>query len=314
MSQQIYDTTACKYYNMKNVLTSFERAKITDSDSFSGRLDPEPVSEDWEHLFYFITPKHDEIPQFNHPYIIHDDNKDSRSVSSSYILVDVRPYVLKSDAGIYSVKNRTDFNSLISRAMLTYNWIVGEKSDFLSSSDFHIKMFVNWVGSTVGRVRTLEPETQHTVNKIIALYYVNLFKSNEYNNSDLQLICSKKASVSLGMNYEELLALANDIDFDLLRSANGLAHYLSELSNTTLLANITVPVLFNYIATSWIGTTGKELSAISLEHPPTFMSLLEAAIKDRTMGKTQLGRVVHNLSRTSEQETFNKSLTFLKTP
>lgn len=315
MSGQIYDTQACKFYNKNAVISEYNRARILDPSSFSGRIEPKPVDEDWEYLFKFINYSHDDIPQFNHPIILGDKIDESRSnnvINAHQILVDARPHITKTDGGTYTLKSRTDFGSLITRSKLTYNWIMGERVDFLNCGGTHIKLFVNWLGSTIGRVRTLEPETQHTINKIIALYYVNLFKLPDTDNEALGLVCSKKASVSMGMAFEELLDLANQIQFNEFRTLDGLCKYLRELSGTTLLSVITVPVLFNYVANSWIGSTGKELSAIAVEHPPTFLSLLEASINDRTMGRTQMGKLVHSLTRPAEQADFLKSINLLK--
>jgi len=57
-----------------------------------------------------------------------------------------------------------------------------------------------------------------------------------------------------------------------------------------------------------MGANGKELITLSLEHPPTWISLVYAAITQRTFKRNYVTTVVERLSKRGNGDAFVKAL------
>jgi hypothetical protein len=62
--------------------------------------------------------------------------------------------------------------------------------------------------------------------------------------------------------------------------------------------------LFTVLGGTWFGANAKELVAVALEHPPTWISILLAAFTERSFRNSQLGKLAERGSNKKTGEDF----------
>jgi hypothetical protein len=69
-----------------------------------------------------------------------------------------------------------------------------------------------------------------------------------------------------------------------------------------------VGVLVEIIAFSWYGTNAREIAAVALEHPPTFLVMVFNAFTDRTYRNSPLARTAERYKGNKGGDEFVRSL------
>ena len=285
-----YQTTVGAAFVTKSVETAIKQAIIKDGiDRVALR-----VKSDGEFKPVFITgayPSESDIPLFTHPITVTGLDK------QKYLCTDLRLYVKKDldidhvEAGI---RNLTEFNFVKSRAILNLLWVNGDSAMIKNSLSLGTAVFSAWLTDTIVRAYALDFKDQSTISVLCAFYYLTLFDNT-----------------SIDENYKERLAVhtikATKIPADFvltvldkvgnMHSINDLIEAITRITENTRLKQFNLAVLLTLIKNSWYGTQVKEILAVCLEHPPTWLAIVFASLSERTYKNSMIFKIAERVGK-----------------
>lgn len=248
-------------------------------------------------ILYGLSDVEKEITPFNHPLI----NKENK-----WIALDLRNIVkLTSDKENYEIRNESEYSLAIQRFILSGMWVIGKQSSLYGLSFPHF-VFANWLSENLTKKFGLDLNNQIQLRVLALIYYSKLF-TNEYTSDDFnKLIIRLKEDILVPKLIEEVYE-----KIDQLENIEDFCKACYTVTGNIRLKNLDTNVLINILANNWIGLNGKELVILSLEHPPTWISLVFSALTQRSFSKNFIGNIVEKLNKKGKGEEFLKSLIYL---
>jgi hypothetical protein len=262
-----YDTAACRGYITDKITDGLTRADIKSLLTSSKLNDVALVTG--SHLVDEL------VPTFSHPILFKDRN------GTEKLAIDVRGYgKWDSVQQEYVVRDTASYDGLMVRAGLNEIWLEANGPDRIRSmSVFPLSVFASWIGEAVAKRLALEAQDQFTVSVLAAIFYLNLFWDNERSTNPNKMDKAFLVSViSRGLNYK------SDMVYDIVEKHAGIANVndyceaCKSYSQSVRLRDLNVSTLFAMIGGYWYGNSGREVIAVALEHPPTWLSLLWQAM------------------------------------
>ena len=290
MNVSPYSTLAAGHHPVDNIKTVLTKAFTLGE-----------LSEDYGYLggdIKLVVGANDavtEIPPFAHPIEFESVDK------KTYLAIDIRPFAnLRKSINVeFSIRNRSEYSLAGSRALLQQAWNEGHYDELRNISPMVSAVFARWVPESVARQFGLDPLVQLKLSVITAFYFFCLFEPDTLaprkDRSRFITQVARAANTSFE-TVEEILDGVNHIGT------------LKEYCNTVKEANLSVrlerfepAVVLQLVSGSWFGNQSRELVGVALEHPPTFLALLHAAITDRGFYKTRLSELVNRSFNKGDQ-------------
>ncbi len=256
----------------------------------------------------FITGKESSesnIPFFAHPLII-DNFK-----GQSFICTDLRPCIRLVDSDFTSqndfvVRNQTEYNFAVSRLALNMAWVCGDMSQLKLNLSYAGTVFAAWLSETIAKRFALDPKDQMVLAIISHFYYQSLFSQGEHIEEEML----QKFAVHTIKATKAPSQLVFDI-FDKIKPMSSIADYCQNVK--TILENIrledlNVGLLITMIGNTWYGNNSKEILAISLEHPPTWIAIVHAALTERSFKNSLIARIAERFGKGSIAKEFNDGM------
>lgn len=278
MIKQPYDTTPCKNYRLGDTIQEIKRAMI--NDEIRPALTPKGTTID---SVFLITSENDTVPQFAHPLHFEHQGKD-------IWFVDVRGMTRVSREGVLVTVSAVDYELAITRATLSQIWYEGGERDLFALGKFPAIVFTRWISENISRRTAIDPATQMRLSVICALYYYQQF----YTQNDWDDVIKIKSLATIAQQTRIPLDTVMDIGGDIphMSTIMDLVECLKVHSQSVRFENFNIGLLYSMFMGSWFGSNSREIVAVSLEHPPTFLALIYLALKERSFRKTALAQMV----------------------
>ena len=238
------------------------------------------------------------IPAFDHPLVI---NKSNRTI----VVTDVRKYISKVEKQPISLQEvARDMGNLkfcILRSIATADLLNEEYSKYKTYSRAIGSGFGFFIGHVVDSMVRLNPLEKVNV-EITAAYYMlhSLFDSKEFDNpekynyirSSIKAILSR-CKYSIPMQMAAIEAVVDKLaDLKYGGNIDTLLSYIVEQLDNGKDKVINKQVLINAVSNMWFGHGGSETILISLEHLPTWVSLLYTVEANTMFKKTRLATIL----------------------
>lgn len=238
---------------------------------------------------FFITglySSEEEIPFFSHPLLI--PNK-----GTNYCVSDMRLFVNAKGANKSNIegfaKNKVEYNFAKARNILTLAWISGDIGQIKNSLRFAREVFASFIAQTVSRAYYLDPGDQQKI-QILANYFYNLlFLETEVADESTYFgwvshtIENTKAT---SKQVEEVFAQVKNMS-----NLENFCKTINSVCNNPRLNDFNHLALLTLVRNTWFGTNAKDIIQVSLEHPPTWVSMVYTALTERTFKQSQLTKV-----------------------
>lgn len=228
------------------------------------------------------------VPYFSHPLLIEDLHK------QKYLCIDVRQFVKNNrdnsnNIGLFDIKNESEFNLSKSRLVLNMIWLTQRPETIRDISYLPNAIFSSWLSEGISNRFSLDPKDQMTLAIISSFYYQSLFTEfNTFIEEDRQkfvtsIIRATKAPAKMVFDVTDKIEKISNIE-DFCSNCKNI------LENTRI-ENLNSGILITILGGSWFGMSAKELLAVSLEHPPSWIALVNSALTERTYRKSLLSRI-----------------------
>lgn len=248
-------------------------------------------------LLFGLSDTEKDIPVFNFPII---------DKSHNWIALDLRAYVKPSiDRESYEIKNESEYIVAIHRFIMTAAWYTGNQNAIYSLRFGHFA-FASWLSDNLTKKFGLDMSNEVQLRALGLIYYSKLF-TDDYTPDDFtKLLIRSKDDILMPKLLEEV-----NSKIDKLENIDDFCRACYPVTGNFRLKDLDYGVLSNVIGSNWIGHNGKELALVSLEHPPTWLSLVYASLTQRSFRKSYIATLVDRLDRRGKGEEYLTSLVAL---
>lgn len=294
MFKTAYDTLACRAYNTASIEHAIKLAII------EGEINPF-VIPGFNFNFkgvYGINNGNDKIPAFSHPFRM------EISGTTGY-LIDSRAYVVKDRSGEYSLTNAADFKFQVHRAVMNLEW-EEDPNALKTFGELSPLVFCRWLTEAIVKRLGLNPNEQVRVTTVTLFYWFGLFreKDEEFSEKEKMMILQKLSQIT-AIPTTTTMAFVDEIP--LMLSIQQYVDVLKNVAGSKRLESLNPALLFSMLSGSWFGLNAKETIAVAVEHPPTFVTIIEMALNNRSYRKSVLGRLTYEADKKGRGEAFLKN-------
>ncbi len=282
MFKSPYETTPCRRHVMAPIVKQVVEANIHRQ-----------LNQLKEGTIFLVTDTNKNIPLFSHP--LPAVSVGNANVTNIYL--DARAYTrVDQRTQELTISGKDEFMLQYRRAQLMDVVYKQGYAGLSSVNAFPMLVFMRLITTLVSRSLALNDAAAELRLQVIAgAFWISLFRENK-NMDDINrdtLIIRKVTSIpgtDILPILEQLTPMGNIEDF----INNVVLHGGNAKFN-----NFSLPLLYTLIGGSWYGFQVREAMPVALEHPPTFISMVYAAIEQRSFHKTLLSQVVDAAGKSS---------------
>lgn len=278
IAKTAYDTTACSGYVLNKVTHAADVAQA------NGMLEHD---EDGYNLYLVKGGSSvvDEIPLFTHPVILSNNNADP------VLCVDLRAYgKWDRDQNTFNIKNNTEHNLAIHRGRLNDIWLNNDPSILRNISPAPMALYAAWISEAVGRRFALDPKEQFNLAILAAIFYSSQFHNKDSLDEEEKLKLINNVAKNVRASASDVLAIIDKVD--VIHSLSEFCKLTEEVTGSVRMREFNPGILFAIVGGSWFGAiNAKELIAVALEHPPTWITVLLYAFNDKSFHNTQISKI-----------------------
>lgn len=229
------------------------------------------------------------------------------------------------DARSFSREDRVNGGTIIANQMqaelffrmgdLTSLWVEDPTShiEFLRVGDLAANVYTRWIGQAIVSKLGLDMEAARDINIVAATFYAHKFYSAEEALSE-----DGVGKISHMINRWTRFPLANiEAIVPTLPYMSHIEDFIQAIHSTfehnARIKQINAGFLIMSLGNSWFGYGAREISAVAIEYPPVFLSLVEAACNTKVWKRTYLGQLVDRLNVSRAADTFLKGMQVLHT-
>lgn len=284
-----YDTTACRAYNTRDIVKAIRLAIVDDEVYHS----PETPSgrHTMAHLIG-ITPASQNVPVFSHPLVARERDDDNLIPN---IFLDLRGLVRTQRDGSQKITNATEYELLIIRGLLTSHWVNHGPHDLSTLGDIAPQIYTRWLSQGITRRLGLSPQEQVKVTIVAAFYWYCHFMHDMKNGDAISENDKRRIVTKLNSITQIPSSLSFEVA-DTMTYMGDLASFVETLQRVVespRLERMGVGLLISMLGGSWFGMNAREVTAVAIEYPPTFLAIIYVALKDRGYRKSILGSLAY---------------------
>jgi hypothetical protein len=230
--------------------------------------------------------------------------------------MDVRPFVkyVKEDglaSGHIAIRNENEYSLARTRLILESEWQSDKALSLENSLDYAGQVFSTWLSDNITKKFGLDAQNQLELKILSYVYYHSLFREEPLTSLDLDRLAYKIKENSY-MEPKFILGVIGKITS--LSDIESFTLNVRSVVSNHRVSHFTIADLVTCIGTSWFGFSAKEMLMLSLEHPPTWISIVHAALNSRSWKNSNIATIALKLSKRGEGDNFNTSiLNILKT-
>jgi hypothetical protein len=183
--------------------------------------------------------------------------------------------------------------------------MVEDKASLKNGLMFAGKVFSFWLSDCIARRYNLDPGDQLTLNILCHFYYQSLFIEETVFDEMIKQKFAVSTSNDLKVEtktvytvFDKIGTIKNIVDF---------CQAVKDTTNNVRLNDFSAAMLYTITGTSWFGMNSKEMMAVAVEHPPTWINLIYAATTEKSFKNSQLAKTVDRFNRGGAGEQFTKA-------
>lgn len=296
-----YDTTVGKIEKLKSLDQSLREAMVT-GDLQERRLGVEKVDENTAIFVIGGTSAEMNIPAFVHPYLIQNyKGRNYLATDARLFRTTAKDYYSERDFEA-DVRNKVEYSLMKTRAALSLMWLSKDVERLRARFNFAASVFATWLSQAIGRAYALDFQDQAMITAVGVYYYYSLFteaRKLEGNDLEVAVVHTIKVTKLPGLEVYKL--------FESLGEIRGIEDYCQEVKKVVQnvrLNDFNLGMLLTLVRNSWYGTNAKEMIAVALEHPPTWITIVYATMTERTYKTSNLYKVLEFLAKRGNGDEF----------
>ena len=252
-----------------------------------------------------LTPGLAQIASFAHPICIDQVDKHALPGETNLrYVIDVRHFTRVNQNREVVISAPLDYLVATLRCRLQVIWANENPVHMLNVGNYHVTVFTRWLTEIISNSLGLTPDTRMRTTVIIAYYYLCLFQDTATDKFDERTMLNMAQSVARSTQVGADTVLTIIEPLPILKTALEFIAALKEHAHQIRFENFSFVTLLSLVGGSWDRTNSKELMGVALEHPPTFIALVYAALTDRGPRMTRIGKVALMEDRSDAAKSF----------
>jgi hypothetical protein len=281
-----YQTTACANFVVQPIVSAIHEARLRDYLACADGVAYVDMS----------TGASGQVKAFKHPLLITKHDVASLRHSNElklepFLAMDVRA-AGRFDAvtNRFKVTNSTLYKNLMYRAGLTSLWLTNGATAFRSITPTALSIFAAWLGEAIGFKYALDPKAKIETMIVAGIFYQsNHVEGIEFDKGNEARYVAGIAN-ALKVSVTDVMRIYNQTQ--VIGSIEDFCNKLKLVLNNVRLENLNHGVLITLMGGTWAGDNAIELTAVAMEHPPTWISLVHEAATNLALKKVGLSRIV----------------------
>lgn len=242
-----------------------------------------------------VPPYLKAIAPFSHPL-----NVETRT--GSFIAIDTRPFTRQNREGVISITSPTEYQFMVLRGFLTKLWARGGQSEFLTIGEIVPKVFIRLLSENIVRRMGLTPMDQQKLVIVTGLFYFSLFTDeDEFSEQDRLRIATRIGRSAL-IPVDRVLEVIEGLP--VLKTVFDYCETVKKVVQTPRLEQFNPGLLYASLGGVWFGAAAREVVAVSIEYPPTFIAMVYMALTDRTYHSAMFTKLVHSVEKNNSGRDF----------
>ncbi len=239
------------------------------------------------------------IPGFAHPIeVINPKTKEAN------IVVDVRAFgKWDNSKGTFQVRNSIEDTVARVRGHLNRIWITENPSILRDISSLPMSVFSSWISESLGKRYALDPRQQLNLAILAAVYYSSLFHDDATLDEREQMRLVSSISRNLRASAQDVMQITDKVS--VVPNLHAFCSEAREVVGSVRLIELNPGLMYAIMGGTWYGGNNpKEQVAVALEHPPTWIALLSAAITERTFKDSIIAKIAERGSNREPAKLF----------
>lgn len=251
------------------------------------------------------------IPFFIHPMIV---TTEQIKRTETMVCTDIRSFASynknsQDENDILNVRNRMELDLASIRTVLNIVWINDRPMNLRDISSVPTAVFASWISETIAKRYALDPKDQLTIMVIACIYYSTLFSEHSEISEEERV----RVSGSIIKITRAPALFVNDV-FDKITEMSNIKDFcknIKDICDNTRLQDFNEGVLVSLLITSWFGTNSKEMLAVALEHPPTWIAIVYSSFVERTYKNSGIAKISQRYAQAKGETDFVRALVSL---
>lgn len=243
-----------------------------------------------------------EVPGFVHPLLVTAIDK------KEYLFSDVRPFVKIVGEDVI-IKNTSEYKLLKARLVTTKAWITIGPDALSGISILPQQVFSAWISEAIRQRFALDPLDQLKLAVIACFYYQSLFVDqstfDEETKDKFMANCIRSVKAPAKLVIEVIQKIDN------LSNIESFCKTVQVILENPRLEHFNAGLLISILKGSWFGTNSAEIVGVSLEHPPTWISLIYISIAERTYRNSNLSKITERFLKGGAENYFTRGFVSL---
>ncbi len=231
----------------------------------------------------------DSVAFFKHPALVQHDGRD-------VVVLDVREFG-KMDGGQreFHVRNVPEYVWAVKRAVLTSLWIQGHQASVRDISNLPLQVYCALVSECIQRRFALDPAEQATVAVIAGYFYCGLFSEDGVFDEDDKNQLAGKLARATSVEANRVFQIIDELG--VVSDLHAFCEVVSKVVQNVALKNLNAGILVSVVGGNWYGSNSREVLSMALEHPPTWVLLVDASLHSATFKRSTLSKLASRFDR-----------------
>lgn len=156
-------------------------------------------------------------------------------------------------------------------------------------SDLPMTVYASWISENVGRRFSLDHGAQYRLMLLSAIQYYGYFHLGPLDD-DLKNRAAIRISRALRASAQDVLGILDEMEE--FGNITEFCRLVREVVGSVRLQNFDVGLLFTILGGTWLGYNAREIACVALEHPPTFISMVNMACNERGFSASPFSKLV----------------------
>lgn len=291
-----YQSTPCKDYDLKRIIADVM------ADRIDGKLIPQGP-------FEMVGPD-STLPIFTQP-LTRLEFGDRREAPT--LVIDGRAMVraTRNSDQPWVVHNFSEFDLIRVRARFQLLWQDPQyvKQDLLRCGDLPGIVWVNWISKSLSYRLSLDALQQMHLAVLCGYYYVCLFNTREEFDDTAKAKSAVLISRWTRINVSEVLEIIDPQPY--LDTLKDFVDACKRSVETSRMEQLNLGLVYTLLGGSWYGSSSsRETVGVALEHPPTYLALINASLQLRSYRSATLAKIVQQAVKGGNDKDLLKNLAF----
>ena len=276
-----YDTTACGGFLLKKTTDAITAALVSSHVPHI----PKTIIG----LIEGGSAQIDNVPAFAHP-IIYSGAGHNGPPGDVKLIIDVRSFGSWDSAQTrFNVRNEIEYKLAVHRAELNQIWITENSTILRDISQLPIVLFSSWVSEAIAKRFALDPREQLNLTILAAIFYNSQFTNEEKMDDHEKLRAINSIAKALRASSQDVMSIFDNVSY--VPNVATFCQLAQTISGSVRLSDLNVGLLYSIVGSTWFGTNSKEMVAVAMEHPPTWLAILMAAYSERTFKNSAITKL-----------------------